>query len=130
MKRKIQTIIMLAIVTIVFAGCHPTTPNGSSFYKPSKYEVNSVDGTPVRIEVTYIGRTNQTGDYLSTDPEPNTIEVVTPWEYAMMTCKDFTYSLIANNIDTVKVDLVGKVIIDDITVAEQTGEWLNMMFEY
>lgn len=129
MKRKIQTIIMLAIVAIVFAGCHPTPPQ-VSFYKPSKYEVNSIDSTPVRIEVTYIGRTNQTGDYLSTDPEPNTVEVVTPWEYAMMTCKDFTYTLVVHNIDTVEVDLVGKVVIDDITVAEQAGEWLNMMFEY
>ncbi len=130
MKRKIQTFIMLALVAIVLAGCHPTTPAEISFYKPSKYEITTEDGTPVKIEVTYIGRTNQNGDYLSTDPEPNTIEVVTPWEYAMMTCKDFTYSLIANNIDTVKVNLVGKVVINDVTVAEQSGEWLNMIFEY
>lgn len=129
MKRKIQTVIMLAFVAIVFAGCHPTTPSETSLYKPSKYEVNSVDGTPVRIEVTYIGRTNQTGDYLSTDPEPNTIEVLTPWEYAMMTCKDFTYSLIAENIDTINAILIGKVVIDDVTVAEQSGEKIILKYE-
>lgn len=130
MKRKIQIVIMLATVAIVFAGCHPTTPDMISLYKPSKYEVNSVDGTPVRVEIGYIGRINQNGDYSNTDPEPNTIEVVTPWEYAMMTCKNFTYTLIVHNIDTIKVNLIGKVVIDDITVAEQSGEWINMMLEY
>ncbi len=121
---------MLAVVAIMFVGCHPTTPNEFSLSRPSKYEVNSVDGTPIKINVTYIGRTNQIGNYESTDPLPSTIETVTPWEYAMMTCKDFTYTLMVENIDTIKVDLVGKVVIDDITVAEQSGEWLNMMFEY
>lgn len=130
MKRTIQIIVVLAVIALAFVGCHPTTPQEISFYRPSKYEVVSSDSTPIKIRVSYIGRTNPIGDYLSTDPQPATIETETPWEYAMMTCKDFTYSLIVENIDTVKMDLVGKVVIDDITVAEQSGEKITLMFEF
>ena len=46
-----------------------------------------------------------------------------------MTCKDFTYSLIVENIDTVNVNLIGKVVINDVTVAEQSGEKIILKYE-
>lgn len=125
-----KIIVALAVVAIMFSGCQPTTPDEVFNYKPSKYEVNSVDDTPIKIEVSCFGRSNPIGDYLSNDPVLVTLETVTPWEYAMMTCKDFYYFIKVENIDTVEVNLVSRVVIDDVTVAEQSGEWIDLTYQF
>lgn len=129
MKRTIKIIFVLATIAIAFVECQPTNHNTISQSKPAKYEVTSEDGTSVKVNITYIGRINQLGEYTSTDPQAYTVETVTPWEYVMMTCKDFTYSLIVENIDTVNVNLIGKVVINDVTVAEQSGEKIILKYE-
>ena len=129
MKRTIKIIFVLATIAIAFVGCHPTNHNTISQLKPAKYEVTSAEGTPVKVNITYIGRINQLGEYTSTDPQAYTVETVTPWEYTLMTCKDFTYSLIVEYIDTVNVNLIGKVVINDVTVAEQSGEKIILKYE-
>ena len=132
MKNSIKFIAAAAIMTLLLvSGCQPeNTTGGFSMYKPSKYEITADTDKPVKINVTFLGRINQVGGYNETDPQSYTVEATTPWEYAMMTCKDFTYFLYVENIDTIEATLTGKVVIDDITVAEQSGEWLDMQFEY
>ena len=130
MKKSVQIIIMLAIVAIFCVSCQPTTVEAISMYKPSKYQLNADGDKPIKVNITFIGRVNEIGAYNETDPQPYTIETTTPWEYAMMTCKDFTYFLYVENVDTINANLTGKIVIDDITVAEQSGEWIDMQLEY
>ena len=128
MKKSIQTIIIIAFVAIIFAGCNSEPINDLSMSKPAKYEVTS-NNVPVKIKIEYTGRINQTGGYTETDPQPYSTETTTPWEYSMLSCKDFTYILSVENIDTTDVILTAKVIIDDNTVAEDTGKNILLYFE-
>lgn len=131
MKKSVQIIIMLAIVAIAFAGCTPEPEplNGLSMSRPAKYELTADGDLPVKVNIAFIGRMNQTGGYTETDPQPYYIEAKTPWEYAMMTCKDFTYSLLAEIIDTTNAVLTARIIIDGNTVAEDTGQSILLNFE-
>ena len=135
MNKLIKSLMLLVAMTITFTGCHQESPEvidpvNDALYKPSKYEVSTEDGTPTKVSIVYFGRLNPLGGFNTPDLQPYTIETTTPWEYAMMTCKDFTYTLVIRNIDTVDVNIVAKVVIDDYTVAEQTGEWIDLMYEY
>ncbi len=129
MKKSVQIIIMLAIVAIAFAGCTQEPLNGLSMSRPAKYELTADGDLPIKVNITFIGRMNQTGGYTETDPQPNTIEAKTPWEYTMLTCKDCTYFLSAEIIDTTNAVLTARVIIDGNTVAEDTGQNILLNFE-
>lgn len=130
MKNVIKLIAVLAIVAIFCVSCQPTTVETISMYKPSKYQLTADGDKSIKVNITFIGRINEIGAYNETDPQRNTIEATTPWEYAMMTCKDFTYFLYVENVDTISANLTGKIVIDDVTVAEQSGEWIDMQLEY
>lgn len=121
MKKVILPLLLCLSCTFMIS-CHPNDPTPEPQPQPeekyyyARYEIDTEDSIPMKLEIVYAGE-----EYGQTD---NRLKYIyTPWRSNVRlntNTADFT-AMCANESDIGRTRLIGKIIVNDTIVAQDTS---------